>query len=434
MAGDSLIVHNFVLSSSKSVESASLSPEKLLVQGRNLVASTQAREGWSTVVLPRAPTSNFANSTGRILVLRNAISSGTAFQTVCKQPPLNPIKRWGHLDADAEVTDVSNLKEFEGTDLSYLYKRKKITEKYPPQHQRTKKRSREAFDEGQCVDVHRVKKRRRVECTHLHDLIPQPHHHSHPTFATGNCLDSEIIRRFPPYSKAPFVCIVPYSRKAAATYFKDVYARSAWVIPVKGKLPWKDASQAQLEDSLTSVSLMTSGVLGVPIRWTAVLIGKFWDDLLEIRKRHVLGAISISYHVGSREELQEQITKTTFTTRIKEPLPVDPPTPTHLSQCTYIKIYHDVRYALYVRSVLDVWKTEVEVEDASVVSDAASSASHSRTTTKPVSQTIKQTNAEFSPCCAPCVLDSPRFNRSLPMPLSSHLRHRDDVCLDLSIL
>ncbi|KAH8112283.1 hypothetical protein DFH11DRAFT_518266 [Phellopilus nigrolimitatus] len=355
-----LTVHNFASTDSKFGRSSPFSSEELLAQGRDLVANALATKGWIPVVLPETPVFGSKLNAGRSLVLSTSPPLASSLRYGHGKKKLKKVvNQWGDLDdTKGKAIDKKKLREFRGTDFSYLLTRKKPLNQ--PQQIHDRKRS---LDEEQGVDLQREKKRRRIESASLYDLIPQPHHHPHPAVAPGQSLDTDIMKRFLPYSKAPFFASTRYSTEEVGLYFKDPFARSAWIVPVRGKLPWIDASHARLLDTLGSASEANRQ----SINWTPFLLRNFWQDLLEIRNRRVLGAFSFSFHVGAAEK-EGQISKHTFfdrtdSRRTKVPPLADPPTPVNLAQCTYIKIYHDVRYALYVRSVLDAWRTEIELED-----------------------------------------------------------------------
>lgn len=73
------------------------------------------------------------------------------------------------------------------------------------------------------------------------------------------------------------------------------------------------------------------------------MLREFWASLLILRERGVLGAISLSYHVPASEETNG------------------------ILRCTHIKIYHDVRFALYVRAVLDGWYPQLMANGNEIV-------------------------------------------------------------------
>ena len=61
-------------------------------------------------------------------------------------------------------------------------------------------------------------------------------------------------------------------------------------------------------------------------------LARYWEDLLEIRKKGSIGPIGLSYTVPS-------------------------------TSTAYVKLYHEARYSLHVRRVLDAWKTVISANE-----------------------------------------------------------------------
>lgn len=95
-----------------------------------------------------------------------------------------------------------------------------------------------------------------------------------------------------------------------------------------GHTPWEAVSPAIIGPARSDQT----------IAWNPAMLREFWASLLILREKGVLGAISLSYHVPASEETKG------------------------ILRCTHIKIYHDVRFALYVRAVLDGWYPQVVVD------------------------------------------------------------------------
>ena len=328
----------------------------------------------------------------RSLVFRKPPPSRASLRTDAR-PQLtdSSMKKWGDLSGPRDVSDISRLKPFEGTNFSYLYNRGQRSGPLGRiQVEKTgAKRAHKILDseKHQDHDEHRQKRRRTVgnATTTLHDVIPQPHYHPYSATATNYNPSSDITKYFPPFSKAPFRPIPPFSHEQSEGYFKDPYARSAWVIPASGDLPWREASSARLEAETKFSKLVTKKRLPSPlcVSWTPFVIKKFWSDLLKIRERGALGAISLSFHVSKQTSVQIQVSKVISHQRSEarrdtgESLP-GACRPECLDQCTYIKVYHDMRYSMYVRAVLDAWRTETEVLGDSVMPNSIAPVTKSR--------------------------------------------------------
>lgn len=333
------------------------------------------------LVLARKPPKGPACSSPRP-VSKNAESAATT-------------KRW----SASEVSDlvewpvVSTLKEFENTDFSYLLRLKSSPKKRIAQinSERSKKhkRKRGQDEEPNEEDEEREKKRRPVGDTAIsfYDLIPHPHHHP---YSADQRPKLDITKRFPPFSKAPFVPIPPFTPDQAGKFLKDPFARGAWIVPIAGRLPWKDCSRARVEGNSAIKAGQSTRVptASLSIIWSPFVIKKFWSDLLEIRKQAVLGTISLSFHVASMDKANLDKVKFSLTTSYAQTLttrdllrrPVQSKDSTRSpEQCAYVKVYHDVRYTMYVRSVLDAWRTEVEVPSVSIASRVTTSPRRSRT-------------------------------------------------------
>ncbi|EJD01776.1 uncharacterized protein FOMMEDRAFT_141047 [Fomitiporia mediterranea MF3/22] len=290
------------------------------------------------------------------------------------------LKQWNDSSVAREVIDISKLKEFEGTSFSYVLACEgsscnSAAQSAQVQVERRTHNGRkhvldativDGYDDGQSP-----RKRQSVDCVKisLYNLIPQPHHHPYSHATVSQSSELEIIQRFEPFSKAPFISIGPVSPSRAETYFRDPYARSAWVIPVEGKLPWKEVSTAQIDAAQTTSTSQPTQVLAAPciISWTPRAIRMFWEDLLVIRMHQALGAISLSFHVASAMEAQlnaitsANMRQTRSNGLVTDSLWPTPLSPKNLNYCTYIKIYHDTRLTMHVRSVLDAWRTEIEI-------------------------------------------------------------------------
>ncbi|KAL5514739.1 hypothetical protein ACEPAG_2055 [Sanghuangporus baumii] len=368
----SLVVHHYAPENEKNRKNKPLSNEELLSRGRNLLSAVETRDRWRTVCSSSDPSFNPGE---RLVLSQTPPLCPSLWRNSGKSCLIDAPKQWlaSDVPASRERPVVQILKEFDGTDFSYLLDRGSLSKKTQScinEQQNNKgkrKRDHNVADEADEKEEERKKKRRPVGSTTIsvYDLIPHPHHHPYSPVGADQRPNLDISKCFPPFSKAPFISIAPFTPDKVEKHVKDPYARSAWVIPVTGKLPWKESSPARVVDNLAISSTPTRRVptASFSITWTPLLINKFWSDLIEIRKQATLGAISLSFHVASVDE-----SKPTARSNI----------PARLEQCTYVKLYHDVRYAMYVRSVLDAWRTELEIPATSIASRVTTSPRRNR--------------------------------------------------------
>lgn len=226
--------------------------------------------------------------------------------------------------------DVSKLKTFEFTNFRDLLRRRTRAVEHCNHQQKSKKRPREILDEEQGHDE---RKRRKFDLEYLYGLIAHPHYHANLTVATDPATD--IRKHFKPFAKTPFTHMEPYSEAKVDGLFHDGYARAIWMIPISGAMPWAQATEAILIDD-NGINA-PEDTFELKIRWTPLLVKKLWEDLLEIRKGGTVGPIAISYIISEAGKGKRA--------------------------SAYIKLYHDVSYSLYIRKVLDAWRTAVPPKD-----------------------------------------------------------------------
>lgn len=160
---------------------------------------------------------------------------------------------------------------------------------------------------------------------------------------------------------------------------KGIYNRAAWLIPVRGGPPWDGATCANiLEPSeVTQMEKAPSLPSGpVPndiisrITWTHHSIVTFWKFLISIQQAKNLGPISLSFHTAPSDTtftLDSAIDPTAETGN--RPIQAAQPKAPDLSDSfsdevrrarleatDFIKVYHDVKYSLYLRNVLDAYR------------------------------------------------------------------------------
>lgn len=171
------------------------------------------------------------------------------------------------------------------------------------------------------------------------------------TVATDTSHD--ITKIFPPFSKSPLTPLPPYTETKVEELFKDLYARTAWIIPVSGTTAWAQSTAAVLSDDGFDGPRNSEG-LHSHITWSAAVVRKFWKDLLEMRNAGRIGPIALSYNIPNADNCRRDGSSL------------------GLSSCTYIKLYHNARYSLCIRRVLDSWKTSVPTKGNDGPLDSAS--------------------------------------------------------------
>lgn len=150
----------------------------------------------------------------------------------------------------------------------------------------------------------------------IFQTIPLPHY-----------LDVRYPSRPPPkeIDKIPdfpiFRCFV------SSVQIRPSYVRTGWIIPLRGLGPVEDASGAQ--SSANSTPSCSN------IVWNSPTLSQFWNFLLQQRIHHRLGPLSFGYIYSPPGTKQDYMNS-----RLLE----------------YIKIYHDVQYAMKIRSVLNSFR------------------------------------------------------------------------------
>ena len=167
------------------------------------------------------------------------------------------------------------------------------------------------------------------------------------------------------YSKTVPIPIPPYT---VDTMSPPPNRRRAWLVPVRGTLPWDHATQAVVLNSGLSQQVPRPSALGssLPIVWTHSSLLEFWNLLLSLKRKKTLGPIGVSFTgAGSgsirslnrfidRSDLEDDegdASSTARATHKSNPLPKQNP----LDSVDYIKIYHNSQLSFYLRNVLDLF-------------------------------------------------------------------------------
>ena len=173
--------------------------------------------------------------------------------------------------------------------------------------------------------------------------------------------------------------IAPYDAATVDLLLNARFRRVAWLIPVRGSLPWDGASAAVILEETQVASRSPSPCLHVPavqpctITWAPDSLQHLWTFLGSVQQAKRLGPLSLSIHAASAE---------TFSTKdsISEPLwESNRPYYHHhsskhsagssdeftadicsvqLERIDYIKVFHDVAYSFSLRNILDAYRYE----------------------------------------------------------------------------
>jgi len=212
----------------------------------------------------------------------------------------------------------------------------------------------------------RPTKRRRLDTGFLHNIVPRPHYHQAPSadYSLSN------VRLLSAYVKSQPIPIPTYDLSKIQAYLNEPYSRSAWIIPIRGILPWRGSTSAMiLKDSETIPPNGPSPISSVTVQescitWTHSAIASFWDFLLAVQKAKTLGPISVSFHaaptyaspiLSMSTSTEPDINHVLWGENVTSKSSDGDAVPTSLMTVDHVKIYHEVTYAMYLRNVLDAW-------------------------------------------------------------------------------
>ncbi|KDQ07553.1 hypothetical protein BOTBODRAFT_180634 [Botryobasidium botryosum FD-172 SS1] len=271
------------------------------------------------------------------------------------------LEEWGAPLAPKEVSELDKLDEFVGTQLQYLadfhskLSMAKVLASNDVDNDGPPSKKRRKIDHGDSHSSVRIL---------LGDLVPLPHYYASPHGPTE--LDARVqgIREH-----AIHAILDPSAPARLSTPF----ARSIWIIPVFGhgflasrstpstseemSHAYADLSPAQILPGLPLLSpTKAPASKSVTIAWTNSSLRTFWDLLLNTQKHGLFGSIGISF-----ESTQSRTRSSKFI-----PYPSDTegekPARTH---ALYIKLYHDARCAMRLRSLLDSYKEDAILRPSS---------------------------------------------------------------------
>ncbi|KAF8270012.1 hypothetical protein EI94DRAFT_1723629 [Lactarius quietus] len=216
-----------------------------------------------------------------------------------------------------------------------------------------------------------------VDVGPLDELIPLPHYIPAPLDARTT------LPRSSPDIHPTFVPIPPQTTTSVEGLLSSIYARVAWLIPVRGAPPWNDVSRASV--ALGKLSRLDPGYLSASdIVWTHSTLRQFWTFLCSCSETldSVTGPLSLSFYTTPRLASMRSQQGTTspaapschLVNNESEMTPPDPDplmpivntSKPELTDMDYVKVYCDAPRAMSVRSTLAQWTYEGDrcVEDA----------------------------------------------------------------------
>ncbi|KAL0946230.1 hypothetical protein HGRIS_012489 [Hohenbuehelia grisea] len=268
------------------------------------------------------------------------------------------IKDWGVKACTEEVFRLSDLEEFQSTE--FPVRAHPVVLKSPPRASRQDVAGNESPPE-----------RSKLEDAPLYGLIDPPY------ILPSLFQEDETIPSVKEFKGEP----IPIPPHSFTEFLPNPYARSAWLVPLRGAFAWRGSTaavllQASESDTPTPAGTSTAGT-HEQIIWTQASAKAFWSFLLSLRKGGNLGPLGVSFHVV-KSALASQSTRSANWPKSadraaggREPpqngLAASSPrlsSPNHPTLLVdHFKIYHESAYAMHVRSVLDAWRYIVPVDE-----------------------------------------------------------------------
>ncbi|EAU84081.2 hypothetical protein CC1G_06943 [Coprinopsis cinerea okayama7 len=316
-------------------------------------------------------------------------SSGNVFEFRYRPPTIPGVttsrplelREWGAPVTNDELWSLNELEEFVHVKVA-KYKGEEIARASAGSTAGpSKKRTRDA-EESSSKGEAPSPKRRKTFYGLLHDVIPHPHIRPTPILSPSQS-ESTKIRE---YKRLPPICLPPHSDPLPPP---NVYDRAAWIIPLRGTLPWRDATSAYLLDDsihdpldpdIHAVRPIPAPLKSQePIYWTRPAIAAFWEFLSSLQEGGRVGALGLSFHAARSANIstqtdaelnreisasvhQENTTKDgdSHTSADSASTSARTSCSSPLSSLDYIKVYHPANKSMYVRAALDIWKYEHE--------------------------------------------------------------------------
>lgn len=153
------------------------------------------------------------------------------------------------------------------------------------------------------------------------------------------------------------------------------HARSAWLVPIRGSIPWDDCTPAIILEASHTLPFPSQNS-GDPITWTHASLASFWAFLLNLRSTCNVGPLGVSFHASrpllpqggsaissvfglGNQAAFESRAPGTVNSRSNTSTPTSDSRPP-LAGVDFVKIYHEAPTAMYVRNALHVWSYQPE--------------------------------------------------------------------------
>ncbi|KAF8639191.1 hypothetical protein AX17_001677 [Amanita inopinata Kibby_2008] len=332
-----VIVHNFGVSKPTGLTATSNTHGDktlnavLLESGFTLVRDATAQNGWK-------------NATRRIHSRHFELRPDACYIWAAKLPDISGVEHrgqpvmlrdWGEPPLEEEVIRMGEMDEFQHTTI---YAAKPVQQDVPISPEK----------------IWHPKKRRKLFSGSLYGVIAQPHFYSSsPSYSP----DAQALTiKIPNYRKAAPLPIPPYT-DAISPFLRPHFgcARTAWIIPVRGILPWSTCTPAViLEDNEDSLEKESSW-----IEWTKAALAEFWQFLLGVREAGRVGRLGFSFHTrrerGSTASSSAEVVNEQYGHSCAHGVREMQVWSLPLSSADYVKVYHEASNAMSIRSVLDAW-------------------------------------------------------------------------------
>ncbi|KAI9438241.1 hypothetical protein H4582DRAFT_1953815 [Lactarius indigo] len=274
--------------------------------------------------------------------------------------PSSAVKEWNTCPSESEIFSTTGLQPFESMLVSPPPRRPAVLS--------TQDQNQHWLDDP----LQSPKKRAQVnvDVGPLDRLIPLPHYIPAP-------LDVPTALPCSPTDTHPtFAPIPPQTTSSVENLLSSIYARVAWLIPVRGVPPWDGVSRASV--ALGNSSALEPGHLPASdmIVWTHDALRQFWTFLCSCSGTlgSVTGPLSLSFHTAPRSASSRSQQGTTapgvspchlankeseITPPDPEPLmPIVRASKPALTDMNYVKVYCDAPRAMTVRRALAQWMYE----------------------------------------------------------------------------
>ncbi|KIJ24280.1 hypothetical protein M422DRAFT_56458 [Sphaerobolus stellatus SS14] len=355
-----ITVHHFATGSN------SFSSEELLDVAKQIVDDAVLNEEkWVSVCVPRMG-SDWGKTQGRCVEWRKSapvIRGKGKGKARASQELLD----WNApLDEGVEeLIDMSKLPDFERTDFNDVIRACQVSPTKRklgllPSASLDSPDTSPARQFANDVDMNRMErasKRPRtltqalVAKVSISELIPFPHYYPPPDHGLRPPLG---IKNIPPHR------IHKYFPRPER--LKVDFARAGWIIPLRGGPRIDGTSTAEIYSQLLSDDIHAyRSEDGRPrhIYWTTIAVTQFWNFLLKQKEMNTFGPISVAYRCDE-VKLTSKLKQVASVNGKGRPdkTPKDANKSSTQSFWEYIKIYHEVKYAMRLRSLLDSFRWE----------------------------------------------------------------------------